>query len=106
VEVVVRVFLVATAFAEGEVLLPVVRNDAVGDAVGAKAIEDAVDRRPVDTVTDGSQDFVVTKRRTGLFKHGQNSGFRGRISAFHDLLLRRRCNNKKFSVVLQSCFSL
>lgn len=42
---------VATALAEGEILLPIVRNNAVGDAVGAETVEDAVDRGAVDTIT-------------------------------------------------------
>lgn len=99
-------FLVATPFAECKVLLPVVCNDAVGNAVRAETVEDTVDGCPVYTFADGSQNFVVAQGCSRLFKGGQDGCFGWRISAFHDLLLRRRCNNKKFSVVLYPFFSL
>jgi hypothetical protein len=100
-EMVVRMLLVATPLTERKVLLPVVRNYAVGNAVRAETVEDAVDRRSVYTLANRDQNFVVAQGGTRLFKGGQDGGFGWRISAFHDLLLRRRCNNKEFSVVLQ-----
>lgn len=67
---VVGVRLMATPFAERKVLFPVVRNDAVGNAVSAKTVENTVNRCPVYTVADGSQDFVVAESGARLFKGG------------------------------------
>ncbi len=69
-EMVVRMGFMATPFTKGEVLLAVVRNYAVCNAVGAETIQDTVNRSPVYTVANSGQNLVVAKGRTRLFQDG------------------------------------
>lgn len=70
VKMIVGVRLVAAPFTESKVLLSVVRNDAVGNTVGAEAVQDAVDGRPIYTVANGGQNFVVAQGGTRVFEGG------------------------------------
>jgi hypothetical protein len=67
---IVGVRFMAASLAQRIVLLPIVRNNAVGDIICVETVEDAVDRSAVDAVADGGQDLVVTQSGTRLFEGG------------------------------------
>jgi hypothetical protein len=99
-KMIMGMFLVATVLAKREVLLAVVGNDAVSEAIGAEAVKNAVHGCPVDGPVQFGQYFIVAQGGTGVFKGGKHGIFGGGISAFHILLLRQCCNNTNFTVLL------
>ena len=89
---VVGVRLVAAPFAEGEILLTIIGNNTVGDAIITKTIQDAIDRSSVKTISNFGQDLIVAQGGARLFEGRQDGGFGWSTAAFHTIMRLCRVN--------------